>query len=290
MKYTGISYDKQYIELCERILNEGVKDNQPRPHYEDGTPAHAYSVFNHEIKINKNQVPVLFSKKVYLKKAIEEILWIWQQKSNKVSDLQKLNNHIWDEWEQKDGTIGKAYGYQLRKKVDNTNLNQVDNLIHRLKTDPESRRHIVTLWNVEEGHEMALKPCVYETQWVVINNELHLKVLIRSNDVVLGQPFNVIQYWFLHKMIAKEVGIEPGDIIFSITIPHIYDRHVNTIKDQINQFKQYNEEDPVDNKFVTIDINDDASFYNVSFDDLTIIGYNRFNNQSLQKYQFEIAI
>lgn len=290
MKYTGISYDKQYIELCERILNEGVKDNQPRPHYEDGTPAHAYSVFNHEIKINKNQVPVLFSKKVYLKKAIEEILWIWQQKSNKVSDLQKLNNHIWDEWEQKDGTIGKAYGYQLRKKVDNTNLNQVDNLIHRLKTDPESRRHIVTLWNVEEGHEMALKPCVYETQWVVINNELHLKVLIRSNDVVLGQPFNVIQYWFLHKMIAKEVGIEPGDIIFSITIPHIYDRHVNTIKDQINQFKQYNEEDPVDNKFVTIDINDDASFYNVSFDDLTIIGYDRFNNQSLQKYQFEIAI
>lgn len=185
MKYTGISYDKQYIELCERILNEGVKDNQPRPHYEDGTPAHAYSVFNHEIKINKNQVPVLFSKKVYLKKAIEEILWIWQQKSNKVSDLQKLNNHIWDEWKQKDGTIGKAYGYQLRKKVDNTNLNQVDNLIHKLKTDPESRRHIVTLWNIEDGHEMALKPCVYETQWVVMNNELHLKVLIRSNDIAL---------------------------------------------------------------------------------------------------------
>lgn len=91
-------------------------------------------------------------------------------------------------------------------------------------------------------------------------------------------------------MIAKEVGIDPGDIIFSITIPHIYDRHIDTIKDQINQFKQYNKEDPVDNKFVTIDINDNASFYNVSFDDLKVIGYDQFNKKPLQKYQFEISI
>jgi thymidylate synthase len=108
--------------------------------------------------------------------------------------------------------------------------------------------------------------------------------------IIVGQPFNIIQYWFLHKMIAKEVGIDPGDIIFSITIPHIYDRHIDTIKDQINQFKQYNKEDPVDNKFVTIDINDDASFYNVSFDDLKVIGYDQFNKKPLQKYQFEISI
>lgn len=185
MKYVGTSYDKQYIELCERILNEGEFDKNPRPHYDDGSPAYAKSIFNHEIKITPNQVPVLFSKKVYLKKAIEEILWIWQQRSNKVDDLKRLNNHIWDEWELDDGTIGKAYGYQLSKKVDDTNLNQVDHLIHNLKTNPESRRHIVTLWNVEEGHEMALKPCVYETQWVVLNEKLNLKVLIRSNDIAL---------------------------------------------------------------------------------------------------------
>jgi len=94
MIYKGISYDKQYIELCKRILNEGTLDQNPRPHYKDGTPAHALTIFNHEMTINENQVPVLFSKKLFFKKAIEEVLWIWQQRSNKVADLQKLNNKI----------------------------------------------------------------------------------------------------------------------------------------------------------------------------------------------------
>lgn len=290
MIYKGISYDKQYIELCKRILNEGTLDQNPRPHYEDGTPAHALTIFNHEMTIDENQVPVLFSKKLFFKKAIEEVLWIWQQRSNKVADLQKLNNKIWNEWEMEDGTIGKAYGYQLNKKVDDTNLNQVDHLIHKLKTDPESRRHIVTMWNVEEGHEMALKPCVYETHWVVVNNKLNLKVMIRSNDCSLGNPFDIIQYWFLHKLIANEVDIEPGKIVFSITIPHIYDRHIETIKAQINRFEKLNKIDPVDQKEVTVKIDDNASFDTVNWNDITVEGYNEFAGEPLKKYQFEIAI
>lgn len=289
MKLQGTSFDTQYIQLCERVLNEGHRDKDPRPRYSDGSPAHAYSIFNHDITIEKDQVPILFSKKLYFKKAIEEILWIWQQRSHKVSDLQAKNNHIWDEWEQEDGTIGKAYGYQLAKHVDDTNRNQVDNLIYNLKNDPYSRRHIVSLWSTQEGHEMALKPCVYETQWVVINDELNLKVLIRSSDLCLGLPFNISQYWFLHKLICQEVGIEPGKIIFSIAIPHIYDRHINQIESQIDRFKQLNKIDPVDKKIVSIDV-DDVSFDNISWDNIRLSGYNQFGNEPLKNYRFEVAI
>lgn len=186
MKYKGRSYDKEYIELCKRILDEGVKDINPRPVYSDGSPAYSYGVFEHEIRLSKDVVPLLFSKKVGLKHAIEEMLWIWRDRSNVVKDLQDKGIRIWDEWELEDGTIGKCYGYQLARKVDNSGLNQVDNLIKNLKEDPESRRHITTLWDISSGHEMALKPCVYETQWVVLNNQLNLKVMIRSNDIALN--------------------------------------------------------------------------------------------------------
>lgn len=185
MIFSGTSYDEKYLKLCQTILDEGHYDLNPRPKYEDGQPAHAKSIFNYEFKIGENEIPILFSKQLYFRQAVEEMLWIWQKRSTTVKDLQDKKVHIWDEWEQSDGTIGKAYGYQLRKEVDDSGLNQVDNLIQNLKKDPESRRHIVTLWNINEGHEMALKPCVYETQWVVLNNKLHLKVLIRSNDIAL---------------------------------------------------------------------------------------------------------
>lgn len=289
MKYTGRSYDKEYNAMIERVLHEGQFDYDPRAVYKsDKAPAHALSIFNHEIKITPDMVPLLFSKKVLVKKAIEEILWIWQKRSNVVKDLQDLDNHIWDDWKQEDGTIGKAYGYQLAKLVDDTGMNQVDNLIHNLKHNPDSRRHIVTLWNVEEGHEMALKPCVYETHWVVLGNKLHLKVYIRSNDLSLGQPFNSFQYFVLHKLIANEVGIEPGEIIFSITIPHIYDRHIITIKEQLRRFKRLNEVDPVSDKMITVEI-DDVGFYDFSWDNIKIYNYERFGNEPLKRYHFEIA-
>lgn len=291
MKLQGTSFDKQYIDMCKKILDEGIMDNDPRPVYEDGKPAHALSIFNYDIVINENQVPVLFSKRLYFKKAIEEILWIWQQRSNHVEDLEAKDNYIWSNWKSYDnGTIGKAYGYQLAKTVDDTGRNQVDNLIYNLKHNPESRRHIVTLWNIQEGHEMALKPCVYETQWVVINNKLNLKVLIRSNDVALGNCFNVIQYWLLHRLICKEVGLDIGKIVFSIAIPHIYDRHIDTIKDQINRFEKLNKIDPVDNKIVNVNIDNESSFNTFTWNDLSIENYDSFGNEPLKSYKYEIAI
>lgn len=289
MKFIGRSYDRAYNALCERIMAEGVMDVNPRPHYADGTPAHALSIFNHEIRITPDMVPLLLSKKVFLKKAVEEILWIWQKRSNHVGDLQALGNHIWDEWSKADGTIGKAYGYQLAKTVDDTGMNQVDHLIHRLKTDPESRRHIVTLWNIEEGHEMVLKPCVYETHWVVIGKRLHLKVYIRSSDTTLGEPFNVIQYYILHKLIAREVGIEAGDVIFSITIPHIYDRHIEGLRDQLDRFYRLDKVEHADDRILTLEL-DDVPFYEFSYDNVHIHGYDSFGGEPLKRYEFEKAI
>lgn len=290
--YKGKSYDKSYIELCERVLEQGIKDTNPRPKYKDGTKAHSYGVFQHDIVIKPDEIPVLFSKKLYFRMAVEEILWIWQQKSNVVKDLEDKNIFIWSDWKKKDdGTIGKAYGYRLAQLVDDTGRDQVDNLIYNLKHDPESRRHITTLWDIKEGHEMVLKPCVYETQWVVLGGKLNLKVLIRSNDIALGNPFNIIQYWLLHKLICNEVNLEPGDIVFSISIPHIYDRHIEGIRNQIERFYKLNKIDNVDNKEVTVKLNiENKSFYDFKWDDIEIEGYDSFGGEPLKIYTFENAI
>lgn len=185
VKIKGRSYDKEYIEQVEWLNNQGVWDNSPRTVYADGETAYSKRGFDYTIRIPQGVIPVLLSKRLYFKDAVKELLWIWQQRSNVVKDLQDVGSKVWDEWSVGDGTIGNAYGAQLAREVDDTGMNQVDNLIHKLKTDRDSRRHIVTLWDISSGHEMALKPCVYETQWVVLDNELYLKVISRSTDSAL---------------------------------------------------------------------------------------------------------
>ena len=287
--YKGKSYDKQYQELCNRIYEEGELDTNPRPKYEDGEPAHVRSVFHHTFKFTPEDVPLLFSKKVFTRQAIEEMLWIWRDRSNVVQDLKDKNVHIWEEWKQEDGTIGKAYGYQLAQEVGHTGRNQVDNLIHNLKTNPESRRHVVHLWNVEDIDDMALTPCVFLTQWCVVGNALHLEVIVRSNDIALGNPFNCIQYWVLHKLIAKEVGIKAGDVMFTMVMPHIYDRHLDTINEQMRRLSDLNSIDPVDDKEITVEI-DDVGFYDFTMDNIRIKGYDNFGGEPLKKYSFEVGI
>ncbi len=209
--------DIKYNEVISSILDKGESNigSKVRTEYKDGTPAYTTSWFNYHMEFDNSEIPILTTKKVAWKSAIKELLWIWQMKSNKVQDLRDLGVNIWNEWEQEDGTIGKSYGYQLGKinrkiqapihwdkhtieyykdkgldyhefPISNTVMaDQVDYLIHELKNNPSSRRHITTLWNPDDLDDMSLTPCVYETQWHVKNNKLHLEVRSRSNDMAL---------------------------------------------------------------------------------------------------------
>ncbi|MCY8230049.1 thymidylate synthase, partial [Bacillus spizizenii] len=210
-------FDKQYNSIIKDIMNNGISDEEfnVRTKWDsDGTPAHTLSVISKQMRFDNSEVPILTTKKVAWKTAIKELLWIWQLKSNDVTELNKMGVHIWDQWKQEDGTIGHAYGFQLGKKNRNLNgekVDQVDYLLHQLKNNPSSRRHITMLWNPDELDSMALTPCVYETQWYVKQGKLHLEVRARSNDMALGNPFNVFQYNVLQRMIAQVTGYELGE-------------------------------------------------------------------------------
>lgn len=273
--------DIQYKGIIETILAKGYSDENEkvRTVWDDGTPAHTVSSIGKSMRFDNSEVPILTSKKVAWKWAIKELLWIWQMKSNVVQDLRDMGVDIWDEWELPDGTIGKAYGYQLAKKnrqilvpihhsVNGCKLemvDQVDYLLNQLETNPASRRHITTLWNPDDLDNMALTPCVYETQWHVKDNKLHLEVRCRSNDMGLGNPFNVFQYNVLQRMIAQVTGYELGEYIFHIGDSHVYDRHIEPIKEQM---KRETYEAP------TLWINPEVkNFYDFTIDDFKLINY-----------------
>lgn len=280
--------DIQYKEIIETILDKGYSDENEkvRTVWDDGTPAHTVSYIGQSMRFDNLEIPILTSKKVAWKWAIKELLWIWQMKSNAVQDLRDMGVDIWDEWELEDGTIGKAYGYQLAKKNRRvyTNeilgygqrhikgngtpyymLDQVDYLINQLTNNPASRRHITTLWNPDDLDDMALTPCVYETQWHVKDNKLHLEVRCRSNDMGLGNPFNVFQYNVLQRMIAQVTGYELGEYIFHIGDSHIYDRHIEPIKEQMERETF---------KAPQLWINPEVkNFYDFTIDDFKLIDY-----------------
>lgn len=281
--------DIYYRNIILEVLKNGYWDKgmDVRPKWLDGTPAYSKSIIGKELRFDNFEIPILTQKEVKWKSAIKEILWIWQMKSNIVQDLRDMGVNIWNEWEKKDGTIGRAYGYQLRqpnryypKEKINWNLidkktcieyedyvmiDQVDYLIHSLINNPSSRRHITTLWNVGDLDYMSLNPCVYETQWHVKNNKLHLEVRCRSNDLGLGHPFNVFQYNILQRMIAQVTGYELGEYIFHIGDAHIYDRHIDILKEQIN-----NTIYPAPKLWINPKI---KSFYDFSIDDFKLINY-----------------
>ena len=278
--------DLQYGKIVKEIIENGYNDfdEKVRTVWLDGTPAHTLSSIGHSMRFDNTQVPILSTKKVAWLTAIKELLWIWQMKSNVVQDLRDMGVNIWNEWEQEDGTIGKAYGYQLGKlnrlisdKFASCLLDQVDYLLYQLRHNPSSRRHITMLWNPDELDEMALTPCVYETQWHVKNNKLHLEVRCRSNDMALGNPFNVFQYNVLQRMIAQVLGYELGEYIYHIGDAHVYTRHIEGLQEQINRESF---ETP------TLWINPRVkNFYDFTIDDFKLINY-----QHGKKISFEVAI
>lgn len=316
-------FDVIYKEMVLDIYNNGVWEDPKnvRPKYKsDGEPAPTKSILNKQLKFDNSEFPILTQKRSGVKDATKEMLWIWQQMSNNVQDLRDKGCTVWDEWEQEDGTIGKAYGWQLANKkrsitidelfldmfkngefsIDSksfsnddwdeayeklksypnevvVDLNQVDYLLYQLKKNPHSRRIKTTLYCIEDLDLMALEPCVYETHWQLWDGKLNLTVNVRSNDICLGNPYNVSQYAILQRMIAQVTGHEIGELCFNIDNAHIYSRHFDNVLDQIERESH---------KTPNVTINPDIeSFYDFTIDDVVVEGYKHSGS-----IKYEVAV
>lgn len=230
-------FDKIYKDIVETIDKYGIwSEGNVRTKYADGTPAHYKSYIGYQFKLDNStdEAHLITTRFAPNKAPIRELYWIWIMQSNNVEELNKLKCKFWDEWKMEDGTIGKAYGYQIAKQTFGYK-SQLDYIINEIKKNPNSRRIMTEIWVPEDLDKMALTPCVHLTQWSVIGNKLYLEVRQRSCDVALGLVANVFQYSVLHKLVAMECGLEPADIIWSIHNVHIYDRHMPVLLEQIKR-------------------------------------------------------
>ena len=220
--------DKIFIDTCRNILDNGISDEnlEVRPKWLDGTPAHTIKKFCivNRYDLSK-EFPIITLRRTAFKSAIDEILWIWQKKSNNVHDL---NSHIWDSWADETGSIGKAYGYQLGKKsiYPEGEFDQVDRVLFDLKHNPQSRRILTNIYNFEDLHEMHLYPCAYSMTFNVTGNKLNAILNQRSQDMLTANNWNVAQYSVLLVMMAKVSGLIPGELVHVIADAHVYDRHI----------------------------------------------------------------
>ena len=229
--------DDIFIAMSKDIINNGISSEGQlvRAKWENGDPAHTIKKF---AVVNRydlsEEFPILTLRPTNLKAAIDETLWIWQKKSNNINDL---NSRIWDSWATADGSIGKAYGYQLgvKHKYYEGEFDQVDRLLYDLKQNPYSRRMIVNMYNHSDLHEMSLYPCAYSMTFNVTGNRLNAILNQRSQDVLVANNWNVTQYAVLLHMFAQVSHLQVGELVHVIADAHIYDRHVPLICDLINR-------------------------------------------------------
>lgn len=259
--------DKVFIETCKDILENGVWDTDldVRPRWEDGTPAHTIKKFGvvNRYDLSK-EFPMLTLRKTFLKSAVDEMLWIWQKKSNNINDL---GSHVWDSWADENGSIGKAYGYQLGVKhhYKEGDMDQVDRVLYDLKHNPQSRRILTNIYVHQDLSEMALYPCAYSMTFNVAGNKLNAILNQRSQDMLAANIWNVAQYAALTCMLAQVSGFEPGEFVHVIADAHIYDRHVPIVKELIEKV-------PFDAPTVTLDKSID-DFYKFTKDSFTVENY-----------------
>ncbi len=276
--------DKNFIDTCKEIIENGYSSEgtNVRTRWEDGTEANYYSIVGVQNKYDlEKEFPMitLRNNTQTVKKAIDEVLWIWQKKSNKISEL---SSHIWDQWAGEDGTIGKAYGYQFSKKYDFktkegiVKMDQVDYVLYLLKNDKSSRRIMTNLFNHEELKDMNLEPCVFGTQWLVKEGKLHLILTQRSQDMLAANGWNIMQYAALLHMFARVSGLKVGTITHNIGDCHIYDRHIELVKKLI-------EAKPMDVKPKLLIHNDTTNFYDFKVEDFEIIDYDYNKDVKLGK-------
>lgn len=265
--------DKKFIDMCNDILTNGTstEGEKVRPHWADGTPAYTIKKFGVVNRYDlREEFPILTLRKTALKSATDEMLWIWQQKSNNIKDL---HSHIWDEWADENGSIGKAYGYQLgvKHQYKEGMMDQVDRVIYDLKNNPFSRRIMTNIYVHQDLHEMNLYPCAYSMTFNVTQrpgeDKLTLNAILnqRSQDVLAANNWNVVQYSVLVHMLAQVCNMNVGEFVHVIADAHIYDRHVPLIKELITR-----EPLPAPKFHLNPDIKD---FYEFTRNDVSLEGY-----------------
>lgn len=272
--------DAVFVANIKDILENGFSDAalDVRPHWSDGTPAHTIKKFGIVNRYNlQEEFPILTIRRTYLKSAIDELLWIWQKKSNKVSELK---TRVWDSWAGEDGTIGKAYGYQLGIKhhYKEGEFDQVDRVLFDLKNNPQSRRILTNIYNFQDLNEMNLYPCAYSMTFNVSGNVLNGILNQRSQDMLTANNWNLVQYSVLLYMMAQVSGLIPGELIHVIADAHIYDRHIPIVQ-EIIAHEQY----PAP-KFTMNP--DKMDFYSFTTDDFTLENY----QYCKKKYDIPVAI
>lgn len=256
-----------FIDMCRDILENGytTEGQKVRPVWEDGTPAYTIKKFGVVNRYDlSEEFPILTLRPTPLKKAIDEILWIWQKKSNNIRDL---NSRIWDAWADEEGSIGKAYGYQLRQKhkYKEGEFDQVDRVLYDLKHNPYSRRILTNIYNHSDLHKMNLYPCAYSVTFNVTGDRLNAILNQRSQDVLPANNWNVCQYAILVHMFAAVSGLKAGELVHVIADAHIYDRHIPIVRELIER-PQY----PAPKLVINPDIRD---FYEFTADDFHLEGY-----------------
>ena len=227
--------DQLFIQNCKDILANGYWDTDlpVRPRWEDGTPAHTVKKFGIVNRYNlREEFPIQTIRKMFFKSAADELLWIWQKKSNNVHDL---SSHIWDAWADETGSIGKAYGYQLGVKhiYPEGEMDQVDRVLYDLKHNPASRRIMTNLYNHHDLHAMGLYPCAYSMTFNVSGKTLNAILNQRSQDMLTANGWNVMQYALLVHLMAQVSGLEAGELVHVIADAHIYDRHIPVVEEII---------------------------------------------------------
>ena len=259
--------DRIFVANMRDILDNGYSDAElaVRPHWADGTPAHTVKKFCIVNRYDlRKEFPIITVRKTAFEAAIDEILWIWQKKSNNVHDL---NSHIWDSWADETGSIGKAYGYQLGVKhiYKEGEFDQVDRVLYDLKNNPQSRRIMTNIYVHADLHEMNLYPCAYSMTFNVSGKTLNCILNQRSQDMLTANNWNVVQYAVLQHMMAQVSGLEAGELVHVIADAHVYDRHIPIVEEIIKR-EQFPAPEFVMNKDV-------KNFYDFKVSDFALEGY-----------------
>lgn len=259
--------DEIFKQNVRDILENGFWDTDldVRPHWDDGTPAHTVKKFGIVNRYNlQEEFPILTIRRTFFKTCIDELLWIWQKKSNNIKDLR---GHIWDSWADENGSIGKAYGYQLGVKhhYPEGDMDQVDRVLYDLKHNPASRRILTNIYNFQDLSEMALYPCAYSMTFNVTGNTLNAILNQRSQDMLAANNWNVVQYAVLVHMMAQVSGLKAGELVHVIADAHIYDRHVPIMKKLLEV-----EPHEVPKFIIDKDVDD---FYKFTRDSFSLEGY-----------------
>lgn len=251
---------KQYKDLLERVLSEGAFK-------EDRTGTGTKSVFGHQMRFNlEDGFPMITTKKLHLKSIVYELLWFLKGDTN-VKYLQDHGVRIWNEWADADGDLGHIYGYQWRSWPDYNggHIDQISEVVETIKNNPDSRRIIVSAWNVADLNNMNLPPCHAFFQFYVADGKLSLQLYQRSADIFLGVPFNIASYALLLMMMAQVTGLKPGEFVHTLGDAHIYMNHMDQVKEQLSREPR---------TLPTMKINPDVkSIFDFEFEDFTLEGY-----------------